>query len=126
YAFNTPGIYTVRFISGTENSCFDTAFHSITIKPSPTVRAGADVTLCKGNSAQLSVSGGLQYQWTPLQGLSCTSCTNPVAIPEFSTPYVVAGYNNIGCPGYDTVNVTIIQPMELTTSGNDSICIGQS
>ncbi|MEO9004357.1 MAG: PKD domain-containing protein [Ginsengibacter sp.] len=126
YAFTEPGTYKVRFVAGTINGCYDTAFHSIVIKPSPVVKASSDVTLCKGNSAQLSVTGAPVYQWEPTQGLSCTTCANPVVFPEISNPYVVTGYNSIGCPGFDTVNVTVIPPLVLATSGNDSICIGQS
>lgn len=126
YSFIKSGTYTIRLITGTENGCFDTAFHSILIKPSPVVKAGGDVTLCKGTSVQLHATGAINYQWSPLQGLSCTDCANPLAVPEITTPYVVAGFNNLGCPGYDTVNVTVIQPLKLSTSGNDSICIGQS
>lgn len=126
YVFTTRGVYQIRFIAGTVNGCYDTAYHTIFIKPSPVVTAREDITLCKGNTAQLGASGGIQYQWSPLQGLSCTTCPNPIVTPEITTPYVVAGYNAVGCPDYDTVNVTVIPPLVLNTSGNDSICIGQS
>ncbi|MBS1737098.1 MAG: PKD domain-containing protein, partial [Bacteroidetes bacterium] len=126
YTFAQPGTYNVRFIAGTVNGCYDTAYHTILIKASPTVKASADVILCKGNSTQLNASGALQYQWSPLQGLSCNTCANPIAAPDISTPYVVTGFNNLGCPGFDTVNITVIQPLKLNSSGNDSICIGQS
>lgn len=126
YVFANPGTYQIRFIAGTVYGCYDTAYHTIVVKPSPVVKAGPDVTICKGNSVQLNASGAIQYQWSPLQWLSCTTCANPVVAPEISTPYVVAGFNNVGCPDYDTVNVTVIQPFRLGTSGNDSICIGQS
>jgi gliding motility-associated-like protein len=39
---------------------------------------------------------------------------------------VVEGKNSFGCADYDTVVVTVIQPLRMTTSPNDSICIGQS
>jgi len=126
YIFNQAGSYQLRFVAGTKNGCYDTSYHSIIIKPSPVVKASADITLCLGNSAKLSATGALTFQWSPFEGLSCADCPNPTVLPDISTPYIVAGYNNLGCPGYDTVNVTVIQPMQLTTSGNDSICIGQS
>ncbi|MCO5287652.1 MAG: PKD domain-containing protein [Chitinophagaceae bacterium] len=126
YVFTQPGTYQIRFITGTVNGCYDTANHTITIKPSPTIKASQDLTICKGTSAQLSVSGAIRYEWTPLQGLSCYDCATPIASPDISTPYIVAGYNSIGCPDYDTVHITVIPPLKLKTSGNDSICIGQS
>ena len=125
YNFTNPGTYTVRLIAGTSFGCFDTTFHTILVKPVPVVTASGDVTLCVGNSANLSVSGASSYQWTPIQGLSCNTCTNPVANPIITTPYVVAGTTN-GCTATDTVIVTVIQPLQITHSPNDSICIGES
>ncbi|HYC27823.1 MAG TPA: gliding motility-associated C-terminal domain-containing protein, partial [Chitinophagaceae bacterium] len=38
----------------------------------------------------------------------------------------VAGTSDLGCTAYDTVIVTVIQPLQMTTSPSDSICIGES
>ena len=126
YTFTTTGSYTVRFIAGTVNGCYDTAYHTILIKQSPVIRANGDIVLCRGNSAQLFVSGTTQYQWSPLDGLNCSICNNPIAAPLISTPYVVTGTNDAGCTASDTVIVTVIQPLKMSLSSNDSICIGQS
>lgn len=126
YLFNLPGTYSVRFISGTDFGCFDTAFHTIVIRPVPVINATNSLTLCLGNSAQLNVTGASNYQWNPSQGLSCTTCPNPIASPIITTPYVVSASNAFGCAAYDTVVVTVIQPMNLIVSPNDSICIGSS
>jgi gliding motility-associated-like protein len=126
YLFNLPGTYSIRFISGTAAGCFDTAFHSIIIRPVPFITASNSVAICLGNSAQLNVTGAPAYSWNPPQGLSCTTCPNPIASPVITTPYIVTATNAFNCSAYDTVVVTVIQPMNLTTSGNDSICIGQS
>ena len=126
YLFNLPGTYNLRFISGTAFGCFDTAFHTILIKPVPFITASNSLTICVGNSAQLNVTGASNYQWNPAQGLSCSSCANPIASPLVTTPYVVTAINSFGCAAYDTVVVTVIQPMNLTVSANDSICIGES
>ena len=126
YSFALPGIYLVRFITGTTNSCYDTAYHTIRVNPSPVVTANAPLRLCLGNSVQLGATGAPQYQWSPIQGLSCINCSNPVATPVISTSYVVTGTNSFGCSGYDTVPVTVIQPLNMVVSGNDTICIGKS
>jgi gliding motility-associated-like protein len=126
YLFNIPGTYSLRFISGTDFGCFDTAFHTIVIRPVPLINASNSLTLCLGNTAQLNVTGASNYQWIPAQGLSCTTCPNPVASSIITTPYVVTATNLFGCAAYDTVVVTVIQPMNLVVSPNDSICIGSS
>ena len=126
YLFNVPGTYNLRFVSGTSFGCFDTAFHTIVIRPVPFITATNNLTLCLGTSAQLNVTGAGNYLWNPAQGLSCTTCANPIASPLITTPYVVSTSNGFGCAAFDTVVVTVIQPMNLTVSPNDSICIGES
>ncbi|HYC27264.1 MAG TPA: PKD domain-containing protein, partial [Chitinophagaceae bacterium] len=71
FNFQQAGDYEITLIVGTVNGCFDTVSHSFHINPTPTVVAGADLTLCLGGSAPLNVSGinVSSYQWMPLQGL---------------------------------------------------------
>ena len=127
YNFILPGTYNVRFIAGTVNGCFDTTNHTIIIKAVPTVTASGPITLCLGNTANISVTGNAAtYQWNPIQGLSCTACTNPLVSAIITTAYVVVGTNTIGCTASDTVVVTIIQPLQINTSPEVSICVGQS
>jgi gliding motility-associated-like protein len=126
YLFNIPGTYNLRYIAGTQQGCFDTAFHSIVIRPVPVVNATASTTICLGNSVQLNATGSPAYQWDPSVGLSCSTCPNPIATPVVTTPYIVTGSNAFGCAAYDTVVITVIQPMNLTVNPDVNICIGQS
>lgn len=126
YTFTQTGNYTVRFIAGTDAGCFDTTTHQINILPSPTIRASQDVTYCLGGSAVLNATGADNFQWSPVNDLSCTNCASPTTTATVTTPYVVMGTAPNGCTGRDTVVVTVIQPFELTVSPNDSICIGSS
>jgi len=126
YLFNIPGTYNLRYIAGTQQGCFDTAFHSIVIRPVPVVNATTSTTICLGNSVQLNATGSPAYQWNPSVGLSCSTCPNPIATPVVTTPYIVTGSNAFGCAAYDTVVITVIQPMNLTVNPDVNICIGQS
>ncbi|MBS1741978.1 MAG: PKD domain-containing protein [Bacteroidetes bacterium] len=126
YQFETAGNYSLQLITGTVNGCRDTTYHSIVINPVPVVHSSGDLTLCLGGSAQLTATGPSPLQWTPVQGLSCTNCPNPIATPSITTPYIVSGTNSFGCSGYDTTVITVIQPLHLSVSPDDSICIGQS
>jgi gliding motility-associated-like protein len=125
-SFTLPGIYTVQLIAGTVNGCYDTTVHTLKVNPAPFVNAGNDVTICLGNSTTLNAIGTTQYSWSPLQGLSCTTCASPVASPVVTTPYVVKGTNSFGCSAFDTLVVTVIQPLHMQVAPGDSICIGQS
>jgi gliding motility-associated-like protein len=126
YYLNT-GTYTATLIVGTLYGCQDTVTKTISINQSPTITASADATICKGQSKQLNVTGTTSYAWSPIDGsLNCISCTNPIAKPLTTTYYVVTGTNSFGCTAIDTVVITVAQPIDITVSPNDTICIGQS
>lgn len=121
------GTHTATLITGTLYGCQDTISKTITINPSPNIIASPDVTICKGQATQLNVTGTTSYNWSPLNGtLSCTTCNNPLANPLTTTQYVVTGTNSFGCTAIDTIVVTVAQPIDIVTSPNDTICIGQS
>ena len=128
YTFTQTGSYTIRLIVGTVNGCYDTVNKTIVINPTPTVVATNNFNLCRGSNSPLNSTGNgvTQWSWLPLQGLSCYTCFNPVASPLITTPYVVQGTNIFGCAAFDTVVVTVIQPLNVTVASADSICIGGS
>ena len=133
YVSNTPNVnayfaqagnYSVTLIMGTAYGCYDTATASVKIYPTPQVVTNPDFQLCLGQSNFINTLGATTYQWTPSAGLSCNNCPNPIANPTTTTRYVVAGYNNFGCAGRDTLLITVIPPFVMTTSGNDTMCLG--
>ncbi|WP_164974323.1 PKD domain-containing protein [Filimonas effusa] len=124
--YATSGIYQATLITGTEYGCYDTVKSPMTIYPTPVIGISKDVTICKGQSAQLGAAGATTVAWTPTEGLSCTSCANPVASPAATTQYVISGMNNYGCVSSDSVTVNVIQPSKIAVSPNDTICVGQS
>ncbi|MFC4263332.1 PKD domain-containing protein [Ferruginibacter yonginensis] len=126
YTFINAGTYTLRLVAGTVNGCFDTTYHTIVINTAPQLFATNNFTLCRGNSAQLQVTGASNYQWSPVNGLSCINCANPVAAPLVSTAYVVSAANSFGCVGTDTVVVTVLQPFDIEVPPTQNICIGST
>ena len=91
----------------------DSDVASINLLDCEDVDAGADVTICLGESTQLNATinaTGVTYSWSPALGLSCTDCANPVASPNVSMNYqVTATYT--GCTITDDVTVTISNPI---------------
>jgi large repetitive protein len=126
-SFTPSGSYTAQIITGTIYNCYDTARKTVTINPTPNVRAGQDVQICRGQSTQLIATGGNgSYTWSPTNFLSCFNCANPIATPQFTTQYVVTGTNTFGCAGRDTIVVSVLQPFNITVSPNDTLCLGDS
>jgi len=126
YAFSSEGVYQLTLIAGTKFNCYDTIQKTFTVLRSPNLLASADALLCKDKTINLTATGALSYNWSPSDGLSCTVCSSPQARPQTTTSYVVKGTGANGCFVYDTVNITVVQPFKITTSGPDSICIGSS
>ena len=100
----------------------------ITVNPTPVLNVVATSdTICPGNSATFTVSGGSSYVWSPGASLSCTSCAGPVATPSTTTTYTVTGTTG-ACSSVS--NYTIIvddsQPVASFLSSNDTICEGDA
>lgn len=77
-----------------------TAMQAVTITESapPAITLSAtSVLLNAGSSATLTATGGVTYQWSPLTGLSCSTCSNPVATPSETTTYCVLVTDGNGC-----------------------------
>jgi PKD repeat protein len=93
------------------------------------VNAGADVSICLGNSTQLNTNNNptLTYSWSPATGLNNPNIHNPVATPTVTTSYVVTGTSttNPNCFSRDTVVVTVVNPPTVTAT-DTAICIGNS
>lgn len=121
FTFNTPGTYTVKLVASNSSTADSlTRTNYIIIKETPDVKAGADVSICKGETANLLASGGTTYQWTG----GPAAAAYPVS-PTTTTSYIVTGTTN-GCSKADTVVVTL-KTTPTANAGNDvTICIGQS
>lgn len=82
-----------------------------------------DTQVCKGKSVQLTASGASNYSWSPVTGLTNPATQNPMAAPLVSTTYYVTGTNSFGCPGTDSVLITV-NPNPVTSITNDTlVCV---
>jgi len=104
--------------------CF--ALDSVTVNVNiPFVNAGADTSICFGDSIQLNGSSSIgTTNWTPSIGLSNDAILNPFASPIVTTEYVLAVIDGFGCRMTDTMDLTIDQAFTLTTSNDTTICLG--
>jgi hypothetical protein len=89
---NTNTSYTVTGTSfqGCNNTV--TAISNVTVLPSPTLSTMSSGSICIGESATLTVSGGSTYTWS-------TGGTNSTEVvsPTISTVYTVSGTGANGC-----------------------------
>lgn len=90
------------------NTCGDdTSYVNVVVNALPNADAGPDQSIFAGGSAQLDGAGGTSYLWSPSDGLSCTSCEDPLASPLTSTTYIVTVTDSNGCVRSDTVQVIV-------------------
>ncbi|HEY0110343.1 MAG TPA: PKD domain-containing protein, partial [Fibrella sp.] len=77
--YGTPGTYTVTQVVTNSMGCTDTATHTVTVLPKPTQVVTGTGAVCSGSTLPLVATGGVSYAWSPANGLSCTTCSNPTA-----------------------------------------------
>ena len=86
-----------------------------------------DATICPNGqqSATLTATAGYAtYTWST-DDTEGTNNTLTVT-PEEETTYTVTVKNGEGCTASNTINITLHTLPEITISGNDAICLGQS
>ena len=102
----TAGIYSVDVT--TTSGCVATTQVEVVTLPLPTISASADIDkIFAGDTVQLSASGGINYSWSPVEGLSDPNIDNPIANPVRTTTYTVTGDDMNGCLNTAEVTITV-------------------
>ncbi len=100
----TPTINTIYTLTSVSGACSSTNTVPIAVSPTPTlIVSSIGSTICIGNSATISVTGGSTYTWSPV------TITGSVAIvsPTTNTTYTVTGTNSFGCTSTATSAVVV-------------------
>ncbi len=104
-----PGEHTITLIVSSNLGCQDTIIKQMEIfaLPEPTVNDGE---ICKGETIQLTATGGVIYQWSPPNGLDNPSSAVVNASPAFSQYYNVLVIDTNDCSVSVTSFVDVFQP----------------
>ena len=85
-----PTTITTYIVTGTDvNGCQGSDDVTISVVDKHPTSVGVDIHICTGESTQLFAEGGIQYWWSPDEGLSDSTTYNPTASPEQTTVYTV-------------------------------------
>jgi len=90
-----------------QNCVGGTGVVTVTVTQPPTPVKGNNPTICNTGSAELNVSGGSSYAWTPPTDLTCTLCPNPTASPSVTTVYYFTVSSGPNCSSLDSVIVFV-------------------
>jgi len=117
-----PTATTTYTVTVTNNGCTATADVTVTVNPLPTPSATANPgTVCAGQPAELSATGGGTYAWSDGQSGS------PISVmPSTTTTYTVTVTNN-GCTATASTTVSVTPlPSATALASLAAICAGQS
>ena len=92
------------------------------------ISINTDTAVCSGSPVQLNINtGGGTVSWSPTVGLSCTSCSNPIATITTNTQYI-ATISGSGCSPviYDTATITMSAGSASVHVDDTTICGGNS
>ncbi|MDP9047415.1 MAG: PKD domain-containing protein, partial [Bacteroidota bacterium] len=125
-----PGTFTINYTFTAQNGCGYSTSQSVTVRPSPTVLAGADFFMLEGTSEKINAvatGDNLTYQWYPSAGLDHDNVLNPLVSPTINTTYKLVVTNSEGCSAASVVNISVLKnlviPNTFTPNGdgiNDS------
>ncbi len=107
YQFLEAGVFRIDLIANNAGICSDSSALEITVLDGPIINISADQTICQNGSVQLEASGGISYEWSPIDGLSDPYIANPIASPSATTEYTVTVDNGSTCLGTNSVLVTV-------------------
>lgn len=106
------------------NGCADTAYITVSVFPPSSIDAGSNIILDIGDAPVLnpSLPGNGTFFWSPSTGLSCTTCLNPVATPEFNQWYYLTYTDLYNCTYVDSMQVlvtpSLFAPNAFTPNGD--------
>ncbi len=86
--------------------------------------AGVDQIICMGDTVQLNISAGINPQWHVSDGLTCSTCPNPIAQPNQSIQYIVSVIDGQNCTAFDTLSFEVIRPTQVNAGMDTSTCLG--
>ncbi|OWY19835.1 hypothetical protein C7N43_37040, partial [Sphingobacteriales bacterium UPWRP_1] len=113
------GPYTVTYT--TPAPCGGSDTEVISVAPAPAAGAGSPQTICNGQSATLTATGGGTYLWST--GATTAAITvNPTA----TTTYTVTVTGTNGCTATATTSVTVNPPPAANAGAPQTICSGSS
>ena len=116
---STGTTYSVIVSNGT---CSDTAALTISVNPSPTASVSATgSSICAGQSATLTATGGGTYAWNT----GATTAVISVTLSA-STNYTVTVTAANGCTAVATASIAVTPIPNATISANTTICSGDA
>jgi len=118
FVFTAPGPTQVTLQVEDANGCTDVVSNTVNVDVPPVFSISpTDTTLCLGQNASLSLQGTFSsVTWSPSNWLDKTDSSTVLTTPLNTIRYVVTAINGTCDPKYDTILVTVVQPIPIELS----------
>ncbi len=110
-SYLNAGTYSVTLtaVGSCLASATTTQSAAIVVSSTPAINATpSTVSVCPGNNATFTATGGTSYSWSPSTGLSTTTGASVIANGTSSQVYTVTGTNSAGCSNTAIVNFSVV------------------
>ena len=123
--FLSSGTYLLTVTDA--NNCVDTISETVLEPlPVPVNISSNSTSVCIGGSINLQASGAVSYNWSPSLWLNTSVGSNIISTPNTTIDYVVEGTDLVGCSNTDTITISVIQSLQMTSSPSyPSVCEGE-
>ncbi len=112
----SPSSSQTYAVSATNSyGCMASAVASVTVNSLPTITFNGNTTICQGNIASITATGGINYLW------STGAQTSTINVNASGT-YVVTAVNAQNCSNTDSVIVNVNPNPQVQVSGNNHLC----
>jgi gliding motility-associated-like protein len=123
----TPLVPTTYTVTGsTLAGCVSTRTFQILVTPLPTVQPTNSGPVCVGQTLSMSVNAGVTYTWSGPNSFASNVQSPTIVNAQLVNSGVYTVFvTNAGCPGTNTMNVTIMPLPVITATSNAPVCVNQ-
>lgn len=126
HPYTSAGFFNVSLTVTNDYGCQSSLTRQVQIYPLPEIKAGPDTFVCNIDTVTLQAANGVSYLWSPDFHISDATIPDPQVSPPVTTVYTVTVTNEFGCQASDSVIIKITDTVLAVTSGDVSICSGDS
>lgn len=122
HTYSNPGVFPVHLTVKSDIGCIASKDTLITLLDKPALAVTNDTLICSIDTLQLSAAGDGSITWSPAYMISSLTSPTPLVSPDVTTTYHVQLTDSDGCTGYDSVKVSVVDFVTLSTRGDTTIC----
>ena len=120
----TPSVNTIYTLTVSDGTCVNNTTNSVQVNPNPTITvARSSTAICVGQTATMTLGGGINYTWTAPASASLTGSVVAVS-PTVNTNYQLIGENVFNCTTAAQAVIIVNNNPTISVSANPTlICV---